>query len=223
MCAIIGSFDWTEFVELMKLNSYRGSHSHSVHSYDVEDRMLIPYVRGFGMFDENDPAYPDFVRTTTYWIGHVQAPTTDSKDTWNIHPHNAFGRNELSYMWHNGVIKSAAIKDMQGELQCFSEWDTALIHEAVIKKGFDALNTINGGFSCLLKNEDGLFLFRNNICPMFVSENLSISSTKTEGFISTQPEIVYRMHFGGQKNIFDGNLEEITKFKTVDDPYYFGE
>ena len=83
MCAIFGSFDKEKFFELAKLNSYRGSHSYSIAYYDRKNVAIVD--KGFGEFPEID------LDNNYYYIGHVQAPTTDSKDKNSIHPANDMG------------------------------------------------------------------------------------------------------------------------------------
>ena len=51
MCAIVGSFQLDKLKELIKLNSYRGSHSYSISFYDIENRTLNNVIKDFGELD----------------------------------------------------------------------------------------------------------------------------------------------------------------------------
>ena len=107
MCAIFGSRDKEKFLELAELNQYRGNFAHSTtvfqtgalkHYRDAETVRHVTTNRGYDEFVDSVTMAGDDVLTITYYLGHVQAPTTDSIDT---HPSNING----DLLWHNGIIK----------------------------------------------------------------------------------------------------------------------
>ncbi len=207
MCAIVGSFDKAKLVELIKLNTYRGSHSWSLSEYDLKSGN-VDTKRGLGDFDESAL---DSLTEGNYYIAHTQAPTTDAKSDDNIHP----SKYEDSLLWHNGIIKDYFVTKMQDGLnRPHQPWDTALLNEWV-SKGM-ALDDVDGTFSCLRYRKGQLTLFRNEISPMFMDEDWNLSSTKFEGSKPTKPGVKLWMDFEFKK------LEEIKAFKTKENPYFFG-
>ena len=221
MCAIVGSFDKSKLIELIELNSYRGSHSYSFAVYDTAGHLVIK-KQGLGTISYDDidmlPGY--------YGVVHVQAPTTDSKSTDSIHP--AISLIERTYvkdkyttykwpdtcLWHNGIIKDDCVKRLQEEQETKVSWDTALLLDEV-DRGWNNLSRVDGSFSCLYYNNGRLYLFRNDISPMFVDEHLNISSTKFEGSVATQSNIVWLV------DTYHRTLHKIGEFKTVENPYFF--
>ena len=180
MCSIFGSRDKKEFFELAKLNSYRGTHSHSIAVvYDNSVSSIDILEKDFGPLQERD--LPD----GSLYIGHQQAPTTKSADNKSIHPSEGFG-----YLWHNGIIKDHQVKKWQSEYVMDDTWDTRLLHRHLEKKQFQGLSEADGSFACLYYFMGSLWLFRNDNCPMFVKGS-SFSSTKFEGSESIKSQVVY--------------------------------
>ena len=206
MCAIVGSFDKDKLIELIKLNSYRGSHSFSV---TMLDSIRIRVVeKAFGEVDIDKIN----IGPGEYCIVHIQAPTTSAKDHSNIHP----AQEEYTYLWHNGIIKAEHVKKMQAAYGNDINWDTELLLRAV-NTSTDGLNEVDGSFSCLWYNGAGAFLFRNDISPMFIDDDLNISSTKFAGSRPTPANTILGM------DIESKTLYNKGSFKTVYNPYYFGD
>jgi glutamine phosphoribosylpyrophosphate amidotransferase len=218
MCAIVGSRDRDTLIDLVNLNSYRGSHSHSVSLYDIKTGKMILCKRDFGM---PDMGYFD-IPEDNYAIVHIQAPTTEAKDMNSIHPATVGNIRDFipdHALWHNGIIKESVVKRYESIYN--TKWDTKQILLSLVKEWgeFNTLNEMDGTFSCLYYNKElgKLFIFRNEISPMFIDSKLNISSTKFDGSESTNPNKVLQLNFT------DNIITDIGKFTTVENPYYFGE
>lgn len=208
MCAIVGSFDKDKLKKLIELNSYRGNHSYSLSEYDIISGNLFTVAKDMGEFDFN---LLDVLTPERYYIAHTQAPTTDSKSIDSIHP-SYFDKMSL---WHNGIIKEDCIKMMQDKLRKPKEtWDTALLNEWVYFN--HDLSEIDGTFSCLRHSGPSLYLLRNEISPMFIDDEFTISSTKFTGSKPTTPGEVLWMDFNTME------LKNCKSFTTKENPYYFG-
>lgn len=226
MCAIVGSRYEDKLLELVELNSNRGSHSYSFSLYNMYTGELRIVKRDFGTLDPSIVNIP----TNHYGIVHVQAPTTGSKDLSSIHPATSLppyktftvdkNITEEYYsdaLWHNGILKPttiAAIQEKYSRLKSV-QWDTRLLLE-VVNNTYTDLCEVDGTFSCLHYNDNRLVLFRNEISPMFFDSELNISSTKFENSGSTNPNMAWKMEFSSNQLHGVGG-----KFKTVDNPYYF--
>lgn len=209
MCAIVGSFDSDTLKELIKLNSYRGQHSHSFSILNPVDRVFTVVKQEMGPVQENTIIIPP----GWYGVVHVQAPTTDNKNLDSIHPATFVG----DHLWHNGILKTDQIKKLHNKHKWLKDWDTLLLMHEIINEGWDGLNDIDGSFSCLMHRGRELFLFRNEISPMFVDSKLNISSTRFEGSSPTEPNKVMLMRFDSKL------LDPVAEFRTVENPYYFGD
>lgn len=201
MCAITGSFSKDKLQELYKLNSYRGESSYSLGSFVCTKPSILQYVykhEGKMPDDYISTAFED--NNKTYFIAHSQAPTTD---THNIHP----AVNGNAMLWHNGIIKQKEIAP--------GTWDTAWLLEKIINYGWSSLSDVDGTFACVLYYGNELFAFRNEISPLFVDSNLNISSTKFDGSMSLNPNIVYKL------NLEHEFYEPVAYFETKENPYYF--
>ena len=209
MCSIIGSFDKETLIDLCELNAYRGQHSHSI-SYMDEQGVWFTQKK-FGAinydkieFDEGD-----------YCIIHMQAPTTDSKELNNIHPATGNPYSNGSLLWHNGIIKEKEVERLREKYQIESTWDTYILLHHLIANG--SLDDIDGTFSCLWYDDYNLKLFRNEISPMFIDSHSTISSTKFEGSIPTEPNTMFEF------DPFKNKLNPLFTFQTKENPYYFGD
>jgi hypothetical protein len=221
MCAIVGSLSAEKLRELVALNSYRGSHSYSYSLYDPDTGVLSIVDKGLGSINVNKIVFPD----NLYGIVHVQAPTTEARSEEFIHPAiipNIYSKQTpRKALWHNGIVKAHVI-ERYSRRTCTS-WDTMqilrLISENNAINDWDVLSNIDGTFSCLYYDETNtnLFLFRNEISPMFIDKELNISSTKFEGSAETPPNQVLRMDFVTE------SLHNEYNFETVENPYYFGD
>lgn len=208
MCAIVGSFNRDKLIELIELNSYRGSHSYSFSS--ISNFKLYIHVQSLGRIN-----YDDIVlQPGHYGVVHVQAPTTEAKTATNIHPARGRYSDDTFALWHNGIIKANHVKKMQEQFGNDTSWDTELLLRAV-RRSYDELSNVDGSFSCLYHDDSGTYLFRNDISPMFYGTDLSISSTKFEGSIETESNKILYMNFDSKLLYTKG------EFSTVENPYFF--
>jgi len=207
MCAIVASFNRDKLLELIELNSYRGSHSYSFTTYDSVNGLRI-HARELGTIN------PDIIEIPNngYGIVHVQAPTTEAKEAGNIHP--AMENN--TRLWHNGIIKANYVKQLQERYGQDIEWDTELLLRS-INRSVSELRLMDGSFSCLYYDGFGAYLFRNDISPMFYDDKLNLSSTKFTGSVETPSECILEIDFNHKRLNKTG-----FSFKTVNNPYYFG-
>jgi hypothetical protein len=215
MCAIFGSKDKEKFLELAELNQYRGNFAHSItvfqtgalkHYRDAETFKHIITNRGYDEFEDSITMAHDEVLTITYYLGHVQAPTTDSTDT---HPSDING----DLLWHNGIIKDYQVQEWKQDYGVL-DWDTELLHRHILLGG--KLDDVDGTFSCARYDKEHIYLFRNEISPLFYDKNLNISSTKFEDSEETEDGVMYKMDLQNRE------LEVMYRFETKENPYYFG-
>lgn len=206
MCSIVGSFKKDKLIELCKLNEHRGQHSHSVSYYDIVTGE-ISVQRASG------PINYDYIRqrSLVYMIVHMQAPTSEGAAS-NIHPAYHDGR----FLWHNGILKQTYIQQLKESLNEVCSWDTFLMLKAITQDR-EYLNQLDGSLSCLLYDHEKLYLFRNEISPMFYDENLNISSVSFHGSKPTPPNQLHHMDFNFSE------LFAVKNFMTKFNPYYLGE
>jgi asparagine synthetase B (glutamine-hydrolysing) len=215
MCAIIGSFDEEKAKELITLNSYRGSHSHSTTIF--KNGAFVNARRAWGAPDKDQIKLHN-----EYGVFHVQAPTgADSNDLFAVHPSWYKG---TTLLWHNGIVKANEIDVLSRayEIEQETTWDTYIINQLVVTYGFDILSQIDGSFACLfykgLDNESKtLYAFRNEISPLFIDKHLNISSTKFEGSQSLEPNKIFVIDLINKIVINTGQV-----FKTKMNPYWLG-
>tara|TARA_R110000772_G_scaffold2311_7_gene8005 strand:- start:3754 stop:4380 length:627 start_codon:yes stop_codon:yes gene_type:complete len=204
MCGIFASFNRETFLKLLKLNKARGCYSYSYSTYDVGGYLDVER-KAFGEFDESL-----VTKDGVYHIGHVQAPTTADVGSDNIHP----SIYKDSHLWHNGILKEDTIEQLKLLLHLpQTNWDTELLNRWFSQQSH--LSNIDGTFSCLRYNSGYMFLFRNEISPMFMNEDWDLSSVKFEGAKPTRPNTVWLMDF----NTHD--LINVDNFTTKENPYYF--
>jgi len=207
MCAIFGSYDQDSFFELMRKNSYRGSYSYSISYYDGKKIQVIEKDFGSMPVKDLEPNY--------YYIGHVQAPTTDNKDTTSIHPANDRG----DYLWHNGIIKDYQVKKWQSDWKKEWTWDTKwLLYLLNTGDTERVLSEADGSYACLWygKYNPSIYLFRNDNCPMFIKGH-DFSSTKFDNAESIESGAFYA--FSMEK----GWVPNYNKFKTKNTFYWSAE
>lgn len=202
MCGISGSFDRGRFITLMQGNQYRGSFSYSIMVLDNQFK-VVHLSREFGEFNEH--RVPKVV-AGHYWIGHVQAPTGGLiRDIERVHPSEYRG----SYLFHNGILKRGFLTSVGGQ----GRWDTGVLHELLRDDGPDALDYVDGSFSCVYVTEGNVFMFRNATSPMFMNDQGDISSVKQVGVHTpTDHNRMYRL--GTQFTTY-------TVFNNKNQPYYF--
>ncbi len=203
MCAISGSFSKDKIKELYTLNAYRGELSYSISSFRPEkDRTKLQVLANgdgkmqFELVDNLPSQERDF------FICHSQAPTTDTK---NIHP-ASYGD---ALLWHNGIIKQKNILS--------GTWDTAWMLEQIIDYGWSSLSRFDGTFACVMFWQSKLFIFRNEISPLFLDKQLNISSTKFEGSTSLEPNKVFEIDLDLK------TIRTVAYFETLENPYYIPE
>ena len=217
MCSISASKDKNLLLKLVDLNRYRGEESHSVSQflYTDDGLDLKSQTKSYGPLDIDllDGNWD-------YCVVHQQAPTskevnnTDLATGRFIHP----AEKDKSYLWHNGIIK-------EGKFE--GDWDTEWLFDQVLNED---LNEVDGTFACMLYHENQIYVFRNEISPLFrgtirgltdsedtLDSKASFSSTKFEGSTPVEPNIMWKLDYG------TGVLEEKWKFKTKENPYHFGE
>jgi len=203
MCAITASFSQNKLTDLYRLNAYRGELSYSFSSFLYsEDQIQFTTM----MQDKNKMpeglinALPS--SKNKYYIAHSQAPTTNAN---NIHP-AVYGDCML---WHNGIIKQKNLSK--------DTWDTQWLLEQIINYGWSALSRVDGTFACMMYNGGELFVFRNEISPMFYDKDLNFSSTKVEFTESLPPNKVFKI------NLKYKQISPVAYFETMENPYYIPE
>jgi hypothetical protein len=207
MCSIIGSFRVETIVRLCELNAYRGQHSHSISYYNIVTNDFTQINRKLGPinYDEIAPGENEYI------IVHMQAPTTDAKDNLSVHP----AIIERDVLWHNGILKAKEIERLKSKYQTITNWDTYILLKHMMSEGTP--DGIDGTFSCLWYDSYRLYLFRNEISPMFIDSDMNISSTK---FVNSEPTPANCIL------LFEPalkNVVPILNFNTVENPYYFGD
>lgn len=201
MCGIFASFNKEKLKELYEINRYRGEVNYSLSSFGFENSVTLKnLIRHEGKMP-GDAIDKFLIVAGDYMVGHIQAPTSQSS---SIHP----AEYESRLLWHNGIIKQSVF---QG-----SSWDTQWMLEKLAVNGISELSNFDGTFACILYASKGLFVFRNEISPMFIDDELSISSTKFEGSRSLEPNTFFEI------NLSTRTLSALYKFITKENPYYFG-
>lgn len=205
MCAITGSFSKHKLQDLYRLNAYRGELSYSLSAFDTKsDKARLNLL----MQDEGKIVNGLIEHLpggdNIFYIAHSQAPTTDSSSK-NIHP-SAYGD---CLLWHNGIIKQKTIEA--------GTWDTQWLQEQILNYGWSALSRVDGTFACVMYNNGELYVFRNEISPMFYDKHFNFSSTKFEGGESLPPNKVFKLNFEIKQ------LSTVAYFETHTNPYYIPE
>lgn len=203
MCAITGSLHKNKLKDLYALNAYRGELSYSLASFrPTKDRLTFQLL-----FQESGKMPENLIDDTPlqpgdYIVAHSQAPTTNSN---NVHP-AVYGD---AMLWHNGIIKQKNILE--------GTWDTAWLLENIIDYGWSSLSRVDGTFACVMYFAGSLYVFRNEISPLFIDEHFNISSTKFDGSFSLTPNRVWKINFE------TGYLDTVAYFTTYENPYYIPE
>ena len=206
MCSIIGSYDIEMVKDLAKLNEYRGQHSHSF--FVLLNNKIVYSHKDYGELNIDDHLHK-VDNDQNYYIVHQQAPTSlQVEDT--IHPAQLGGH----YLWHNGIIKNKCIKELQSKYMLSTGWDTQLLLYSLVKnhKPID----IDGTFACLWLDPAGdVYVFRNEISPLFMDDDFNISSTMFDGCFSVLPNTMLRI------NMMNKIKQQTNTFKTIENPYFF--
>jgi glucosamine 6-phosphate synthetase-like amidotransferase/phosphosugar isomerase protein len=203
MCSIVGSYSKDMFIELLKLNRYRGAFSHSLTLFQ-KDRCVI--FKDFGDFNLD---LLNNVIDGDYMLGHCQSPTNGLvKEFDRIHP---FVDSQFKLL-HNGIIKKQEVDRLNLELGSSFVWDTQLLG-TYIKEDFDKLSDIEGSFACACIKDNELYIFRNAISPLYLDNAANISSTKFNDAIMIENNNIYKM--------IDNTYVSVDKFNNTHNPYYF--
>lgn len=203
MCAITGSFTKHKLKDLYRLNTYRGELSYSLCTFRYTENAVE-----LGTLMQDNYKMPDTlidslpVYGNTFYVAHSQAPTTSTN---NMHP-AVYGDTLL---WHNGIIKQ---KNLDGR-----EWDTLVLLQSIVDYGWSSLSRIDGTFACMMYRGDALFVFRNEISPMFYDDELNFSSTRFENCKSLEPNKVFKIDFNNK------TLQPVAYFETINNPYFLPE
>jgi len=203
MCAITGSLYKEKLKELYTLNAYRGELNYSLATFTpyngkIEFQTLFQDSGKMpGTLIDGIPCNKgDFI------IAHSQAPTTNSN---NIHP-AVYGD---ALLWHNGIIKQNKLSP--------NTWDTAWLLEQITDYGWSSLSRVDGTFACIMYMSGNLYVFRNEISPLFIDDYFNISSTKFQGSVSLTPNQVFKLNFETKY------LDTVAYFATKENPYYIPE
>ncbi len=214
MCSISASKSKEVLLKLVELNRYRGEESHSVSQflYTDDGLDLKSQTKSYGPLDIDllDGNWD-------YCVVHQQAPTSKEVNNTDlaigrfIHP----AKKDKSFLWHNGIIK-------EGKFE--GDWDTEWLFDLTLDdleksplKRFDAkISEADGTFACMMHHDSSMFIFRNEISPLF-SEGSSFSSTKFENSIPVPANTMWELDYE------IGVLVEQWKFETKENPYHFGE
>ena len=203
MCAITGSLYKEKLKELYTLNAYRGELNYSLATFTpyngkiefqtlFQDSGKMPNT----LIDGIPCNEGDFI------IAHSQAPTTSSN---NIHP-AVYGE---ALLWHNGIIKQNKLSP--------GTWDTQWLLEQITDYGWSSLSRVDGTFACIMYMSGNLYVFRNEISPLFIDDYFNISSTKYQGSVSLTPNQVFKLNFETKY------LDTVAYFATKENPYYIPE
>jgi len=201
MCSLFGSLDRNKFIELAKLNEYRGTHSHSISVFDFNELYVLE--RNLGSFKMTD------IVGNYYYIGHSQSPTTNSKSTASIHPSSI----NNTFLWHNGIIKDYQVREWQKILNKQESWDTRLLHYMILNNTLEeTLSNTDGSFACTWWDKKSLYLFRNENSPLF-TDGYSYSSTKFKGSESIKSNTIYELTING--------IKELSRVFTTKNEFYW--
>lgn len=210
MCSIVGSYSKEKFKELVKLNQSRGSFSYSFMVINPTTLEIVSLTQKFGVFDIDvvDTAPDDM-----YYLGHTQAPTGGLiEDPNRIHP----ARIDNLFMFHNGIIKQKDVARLQNEHNTTEAWDSKLMLMEIQKKGLkETLDTIDGSFACVFRDEKCLKIFRSAAGTLFTDDKMNISSTAFEGGERIEKDYIFGLDLA-HKVIY-----LMCDFKSKSNPYFY--
>lgn len=199
MCSLIGSMYKDELKSLVAANAYRGNWTSSFTSIDpITFEHCLERIQG----PMNDNIIDLLFIEGKFHVIHMQAPTGISS---GIHPAESRAHGLL---WHNGLI-----------LGCEDPWDTQEVCND-LDNGFECLSGYNGSFACVYLKNQNLYLFRNEISPLFTSNRGSFSSHKIDGFMPLPPNIVL-IALNLEQAGFDYWDMGHGHFSTLNNPYDF--
>ncbi len=184
MCAIFGSPNPQSFLNLYEINKHRGGYSYSIMYFD-KNLKVLNIIQSYDEFPTNVEK-----SGTSYYLGHIQAPTDGIGSRCKIHPAHL----GADYLYHNGQIKSRSIEP--------GIWDTEFILSRLLEGHTvdynKALHDLDGSFACIHINTtlNSIKMFTNQTCALH-SSNLDISSTKADGFRRLSPCTIYNFDYTG--------------------------
>jgi hypothetical protein len=215
MCGISGSFGLNKLLELININNTRGTFSFSLMVFNTETKTVEAIYKGFDDFRSDViNSFIKLNRPEFYYISHSQAPTsTDiglTKNVNRIHP----ASNNNHFLYHNGIIKTNCIKELQRSLNSNEEWDTKLLLDS-INSDYTKLESINGSFACVeIKNT--VNIFRNESSILYYDDDLNISSINHNSEMEElPPNTVFKLDFKSKI------INPIHKFVSPDHGYVF--
>jgi len=215
MCGLFASTDPVKLENLFNLNFKRGQKGFSQSGFSfVDGNMLLWESRNESSRFEIDPKF-----LSDYNICHVVAPTTAEP---NFHPavreaqeHEPEG---FTALWHNGILKQDTIDELRKN-EDDPLWDTQLLVDRLHYLGLDDemsefLSSLDGSFACLMLKDSGLYVFRNNLSPLFRDNMLNFSSVRFSFSEPVPPGIVYFVDFETRQLVDTG-----VHFETKNNPY----
>lgn len=210
MCGIFASFRKDRLLKLAEANSYRGAHSHSITRFDSIG--ISSVTKRLGAFNS------EWVQEPGFNLCHIQAPTTTEQEVGNIHPADY----RSCKLWHNGIIKTDAVRRLQIAHQSLEKWDTLLLLQDIAEYEFTGLSKIDGSFACFYYNPcRGLYVFRNEISPLFYNLDGDFSSVKQMWMEPVPANTVFKVDIDfATKSV---TLTKVVDFTTFDNPYFFME
>jgi hypothetical protein len=207
MCSISASSDKKILLKLVELNRYRGEESHSVSQFLYTESKAFDGLYLKSQTKSYGPLDLDLLDGNwDYCVVHQQAPTskevnnTDLATGRFIHP----AKKDKSFLWHIGIIK-------EGKFE--GDWDTEWLFDQALNED---LNEVDGTFACMLYHENQIYVFRNEISPLFKSDS-TFSSTIFPEASAVDPNVYWKLDYNSDV------LEQGFIFKTKENPYYFGE
>lgn len=139
----------------------------------------------------------------TYNIGHVQTPTSNS-----ALKHPAYNSDNM--LWHNGIIKQSCM-DEYSSIE-YDGWDTMFLLKLIDTYGLGVLSNVDGSFACVYNNDNGVFIFRNEIAPLYIDDELNLSSIKDAGMTMLPANKVFYINDNRE-------LVVVLEFTTKNNPY----
>lgn len=215
MCAIIASKDPKTIIDLVEVNSYRGSFSWSITGI-TKEYFVVSQEKGFGEFPVEDFAsLADSMVEELYWICHVQAPTNGLKEIYGrIHP----AEHTHEYLWHNGIIKDKWVEEALVRFESDDKFDTSLLLSQISSGDFlaESLEDVDGSFACMyLKEGEYLKVFRNTASPLFC-DGTNFSSVRFDEMEPIDANLIYDVDL----DVFETQPEAV--FTNINEPFFFG-
>lgn len=185
MCGIYGSFNKKRYDVLGELNESRGVKESTNNELIIGD--------------------------DTYFIGHVQSPTSNSAKP---HPAVSISHYGEYRLWHNGIVKDVTLNKYRKLVSYdFKDWDTMFILKMIYNTGFGGLSKIDGSFACVYNdNKNDTFIFRNELAPLYIDCDLNLSSIKYDDMQLLPPNKVFYINDNKE-------LVVVAEFETLNNPY----